>query len=76
MGSRGQIRIGCSGWNYRHLRGPFYPEKMAARRWFEHYSSTFDTVELNTSFYHLPRAETFSKSPVQAAAPVGRRIKS
>lgn len=60
------IRIGCSGWNYRHWRGPFYPEKLPVKRWFDHYSSIFSTVELNTSFYHLPKAETFEKWRDQA----------
>jgi uncharacterized protein YecE (DUF72 family) len=57
----GTVRIGCSGWIYRHWRGPFYPAKLAQRRWFAHYAETFDTVELNTSFYHLPKPETFAK---------------
>jgi uncharacterized protein YecE (DUF72 family) len=62
----GEVRIGCSGWIYRHWRGLFYPEKMAQRLWFGHYAATFDTVELNTSFYHLPAADTFAKWRDQA----------
>jgi uncharacterized protein YecE (DUF72 family) len=62
----GVIRVGCSGWNYRHWRGPFYPEKMPVKRWFDHYSSVFDTVEINNSFYRLPSAETFGKWRDQA----------
>jgi uncharacterized protein YecE (DUF72 family) len=65
------IRIGCSGWAYRHWRGAFYPDKLAAKRWFEHYAATFGTVELNTSFYRLPKAETFDKWRDQA--PLGFR---
>lgn len=57
----GSVRIGCSGWIYRHWRGLFYPEKLAQARWFAFYASTFETVELNTSFYHLPKPETFTK---------------
>ena len=49
------IRIGCSGWNYRHWRaGVFYPDGLPAGRWLEHYASRFGTVELNTTFYRLP----------------------
>ena len=55
------IRIGCSGWNYRHWRGLFYPEGLPVKRWFAHYAETFDTVEINASFYRLPAAETFAK---------------
>jgi uncharacterized protein YecE (DUF72 family) len=64
----GTVRIGCSGWIYRHWRGAFYPEKLAQRLWFAHYAETFGTVELNTSFYHLPKAETFEKWHAQAPA--------
>jgi uncharacterized protein YecE (DUF72 family) len=66
MTERGRIRIGCSGWIYRHWRGLFYPEKLAQKRWFDHYSAEFETVELNTSFYHLPKADTFTKWRDQA----------
>jgi uncharacterized protein YecE (DUF72 family) len=62
----GAIRVGCSGWNYKHWRGPFYPEKLPTKLWFEHYSSVFDTVEINNSFYMLPKAETFDKWREQA----------
>lgn len=65
------IRIGCSGWNYRHWRGAFYPDGLPARRWFEHYASVFDTVEINNSFYGLPTPETFAKW--RGAAPDGFR---
>ena len=62
----GAIHVGCSGWNYRHWRGRFYPEKMAVKSWFGHYASVFGTVELNTSFYHLPKPDTFTKWRDQA----------
>jgi uncharacterized protein YecE (DUF72 family) len=62
----GQIRIGCSGWIYRHWRELFYPKGMPQHRWFAHYAETFPTVELNTSFYHLPKPETFTKWRDQA----------
>ena len=54
------IRIGCSGWNYRHWRGRFYPEGLPVKRWYAHYAGQFDTVEINNSFYRLPKAETFT----------------
>jgi uncharacterized protein YecE (DUF72 family) len=60
------IRIGCSGWNYRHWRERFYPKGLAQRRWFEFYAEHFDTVEINNSFYRLPSCETFEKWRDQA----------
>jgi uncharacterized protein YecE (DUF72 family) len=54
----GQVHIGCSGWSYKDWRGPFYPEKLAAKGWFGFYASQFDTTELNASFYRLPAEQT------------------
>jgi uncharacterized protein YecE (DUF72 family) len=53
-GDGGTVRIGCSGWNYRHWREVVYPKGLPARRWLEHYATLFDTVEVNTTFYRLP----------------------
>jgi uncharacterized protein YecE (DUF72 family) len=52
------VRIGCSGWSYAHWRGVVYPEGLAQRRWLERYATLFDTVELNATFYRLPRRTT------------------
>ncbi len=54
------IRIGCSGWNYKHWRGPVYPPELPARSWFDHFATLFDTVEINNSFYQLPDRSTFA----------------
>jgi uncharacterized protein YecE (DUF72 family) len=64
--AQGKVRIGCSGWQYRHWRGRFYPERMAMARWFGFYAEHFDTVEINSSFYRLPKASTFEKWRDQA----------
>ena len=53
-------RVGCSGWQYKHWRGDFYPHDLPQKRWFEHYARTFETVEINNSFYRLPEASTFA----------------
>jgi uncharacterized protein YecE (DUF72 family) len=50
------VRIGCSGWNYKHWRdGVFYPPRLPPRRWLDWYAQHFDTVEVNATFYRLPR---------------------
>jgi len=61
-----QVRIGCSGWQYKHWREIFYPKGLAQTRWFAFYAEHFDTVEINSSFYHLPKASTFEKWRAQA----------
>jgi uncharacterized protein YecE (DUF72 family) len=52
------IRIGTSGWHYKHWIGRFYPDKLRADKWLEYYAQHFDTVEINNTFYHLPREQT------------------
>jgi uncharacterized protein YecE (DUF72 family) len=53
------IRIGTSGFHYRHWVGPFYPPKTPASKMLEYYVQHFDTLELNNSFYRLPTIEAF-----------------
>jgi uncharacterized protein YecE (DUF72 family) len=56
------IRIGCSGWNYAHWRhGVFYPERCPPARWLRYYAQFFDTVELNNTFYRLPRTSAVAR---------------
>jgi uncharacterized protein YecE (DUF72 family) len=61
-----RLRVGCSGWLYKHWRGDFYPAELPQSRWFAQYALTFDTVEINNSFYRLPEAATFAKWREQA----------
>jgi uncharacterized protein YecE (DUF72 family) len=53
-----KVRIGCSGWIYRSWKDVFYPPGCPQRRWLEYYASQFDTVEVNSTFYGLPKRET------------------
>jgi len=53
--------VGCSGWSYKDWRGVVYPADIPQRRWFEHYQSLFDTVELNSTFYRLPTPEAVER---------------
>lgn len=57
----GKLYLGTSGWAYSHWKGGvFYPAA-----WKEHelkyYSQFFNSVEINTSFYHWPPKSTFDK---------------
>jgi uncharacterized protein YecE (DUF72 family) len=61
MARRVVYRIGCSGWQYRHWRGDFYPTDVPQREWLEYYARHFDTVEINNSFYRLPEEGVFSR---------------
>jgi uncharacterized protein YecE (DUF72 family) len=51
------IRVGTSGWNYRHWREIFYPPGLKQADWLPFYAESFDTVEINATFYRLPKPE-------------------
>ena len=55
----GVVRIGTSGWHYKHWLGGFYPATLSAKDMFRFYALHFDTVEINNTFYRLPKPETF-----------------
>jgi uncharacterized protein YecE (DUF72 family) len=55
------LRIGTSGWHYDDWRGAFYPRGLASTQWLHHYATSFDTVEINNSFYRLPERSVFEK---------------
>jgi uncharacterized protein YecE (DUF72 family) len=56
-----QIRVGCSGWNYADWREAVYPKGLPQSRWLEQYATLFDTVEVNSTFYRLPRRESVER---------------
>lgn len=68
MAGHGAIRVGTSGWIYRHWRGVFYPRDLPVKRWFTCYCKAFATVEINNTFYRLPAAEVFDEWRQQAPA--------
>jgi uncharacterized protein YecE (DUF72 family) len=53
------VRIGTSGYHYKHWVGTFYPPKTPAAKMLGYYVQHFDTLELNNSFYRLPSIEAF-----------------
>ncbi|NGX58330.1 MAG: hypothetical protein K940chlam3_01235 [Chlamydiae bacterium] len=55
------FHVGTSGWSYEGWKGFFYPEDLRSKDFLDFYCQHFDCVELNSSFYRLPTAETVNK---------------
>jgi uncharacterized protein YecE (DUF72 family) len=55
------IWIGTSGWQYASWKNRFYPKGVPQRAWLEFYASRFPVVEVNNSFYMLPKEATFGR---------------
>jgi uncharacterized protein YecE (DUF72 family) len=51
------VRIGCSGWNYASWKDEVYDGR-PAREWLARYAELFDTVEINNTFYRLPKRDS------------------
>jgi uncharacterized protein YecE (DUF72 family) len=60
MDMPGRIWVGTSGWRYDHWIGPFYPNGTAAGAFLLFYSRYFATVEINSTFYGLPKAASLA----------------
>jgi uncharacterized protein YecE (DUF72 family) len=60
-GAAHRVRVGISGYIYAGWRGRFYPDDLLQRRWLEHASRTFDTIELNGTFYSLKSPKVFDR---------------
>lgn len=54
----GTVRVGTSGWQYRHWAGAFYPAGTRPADMLAVYCRRFGTVEINATFYRLPNADS------------------
>lgn len=54
-------KVGCSGYYYPNWKNKFYPAGMQPKNWLEYYSSVFNTVELNGTFYRTPKLSDLKK---------------
>lgn len=50
-----KIHVGTSGYGYKEWKGKFYPEKIAPGEMLRFYAKRFSTVEINNTFYRMPK---------------------
>jgi uncharacterized protein YecE (DUF72 family) len=50
-----QIRVGTSGWSYKEWKGSFYPTDLSSDDMLRYYATRLATVEINNSFYRIPK---------------------
>jgi uncharacterized protein YecE (DUF72 family) len=51
-----QFYVGTSGYSYKEWKGSFYPEKLPQKDMLSYYAQRFSTVEINNTFYRMPKA--------------------
>jgi len=52
-----RLFVGTSGYSYKPWKGKFYPEDLPASEWLSYYAARFSTVEINNTFYRVPKQE-------------------
>ena len=56
-----RLYVGTSGYSYKEWKGTFYPEKLKNDHMLKHYGTKLNSVEINSSFYRMPRRSTLEK---------------
>jgi uncharacterized protein YecE (DUF72 family) len=51
-----ELHVGTSGYSYKEWKGSFYPEDLAAKDMLSYYGERLTAVEINNTFYRLPKA--------------------
>ncbi|HVN40368.1 MAG TPA: DUF72 domain-containing protein [Myxococcota bacterium] len=54
------LRVGTSGFSYESWRGSFYPEELPTKRWLAYYAERLPAVEINNTFYRMPKASVLA----------------
>lgn len=55
-----RLLVGTSGFGYREWKGKFFPKTLPAERYLAYYAERLDAVEINSSFYRMPKASVIS----------------
>ena len=56
-----KILIGTSGYDYPEWKGVFYPDNLARKDFLLFYSTKFNALELNSTFYSMPTFERMER---------------
>jgi uncharacterized protein YecE (DUF72 family) len=56
-----RLFVGTSGFSYKEWKGPFYPETLPAKGMLAYYAEHFRTVEINNTFYRMPKREMLTE---------------
>ncbi len=62
-----ELHIGTSGYSFQDWVGPFYPFNWPKNKMLDYYQDRFDTVEINSTYYHIPHPAVMEK--IEAKTP-------
>ncbi len=64
-----RLSVGTSGFSYKEWKGSFYPEDLPAKEMLRYYSGRLPPVEINNTFYRMPRASVLESWVEQVGDP-------
>lgn len=70
------ILVGTSGFDYADWRGPVYPEGLPKRSWLTYIAGQFSAIELNFSYYAMPKAKNLESMVERSEGRVTFAIKA
>jgi uncharacterized protein YecE (DUF72 family) len=76
MAAPGRILAGASGYSFKEWKGAFYPERIKAEEMLSWYAARLPTVEINNTFYRMPRREILATWASKTAASFRFAIKA
>jgi uncharacterized protein YecE (DUF72 family) len=56
-----RVLAGTSGYSYKEWKGSFYPEDLPADEMLRYYAERLSAVEINNTFYRMPKAGVLSR---------------
>ena len=55
-----ELRAGASGFSYKEWKGPFYPADCKPEAMLAYYAGRLPTVEINNTFYRMPKRDVLA----------------
>jgi len=71
-----ELYIGTSGYDYPEWKGLFYPEKTARAKFLEYYSTQFNSLELNGTYYRMPTSAQMQNMITRTSGKVKFTVKA
>src|SRR6478735_1354367 len=70
------LRAGASGFSFKEWKGPFYPPDCKPDAMLAYYAQRLPTVEINNTFYRMPRSSMLEGWSTQVPADFRFAIKA
>jgi uncharacterized protein YecE (DUF72 family) len=64
-----RLSVGTSGFSYKEWKGSFYPDDLPATEMLRYYSAKLPAVEINNTFYRMPRSSVLESWLEQVGGP-------